>query len=143
MRVDISWKALEHPKDPAWKFNCALYAIQHPTRRELLYLGKADGCTVRARFLARDKLEFWRALERLRGIYAHRMLVGLFSTKERLTRELVADIESVLIFGLQPWGNIAARKTRISRPGLVVRNRGCEWPSARKIMDTERHVAVW
>ena len=102
----------------------ALYLIAHPRRWEPIYIGKADGTSVRERQVASDKLRMFRDLERQRGVYEHRLLVGLIDTAHRLTRELMADVESLLIMGLQPWGNIHSTRTRIARPGLRVRNHG-------------------
>lgn len=140
MQVDVSWALVADDNHDAWGWNCALYAYLHPKQREILYLGKADGTTVRARFTAPDKMRFWRDLEGKRRIYDHRMLVGQLSTKERLTRQLLADVESMLIFAIRPWGNISATRSRIFRPGLRVRNIGRPWVGPRKLKDTEEHV---
>lgn len=143
MQVEIAWSLVADDKHDAWRSNRALYAYLHPRQREILYIGKADGTTVRARFTAPDKMRFWRDLERGRRIYEHRMLIGLISTKERLTRQLLADVESILIFSVQPWGNVSATRSRIFRPGLVVRNVGRHWTGPRLVKDTEEHVEFW
>jgi hypothetical protein len=44
----------------------------------------------------------------------------------RLTQELLADLESLLIRWEQPWANIQGRRTEFLRPGMVVR---CTGPS--------------
>lgn len=38
----------------------------------------------------------------------------------RLTGQLLADVESLLIYQEQPWGNIQSRISRNSRPGMRV-----------------------
>ncbi len=144
MAMNLHWTRLADDGE-AWGWTCALYAYQHPRTRELFYVGKADGCSVRARWNAADKDGLWDAVERGRGIHAHRVLVAAFSLPAgaRLTRQLVADVESLLIFALQPWGNIASTRTRICRPGLRVRNLGRTWPGPRNLKDTANGVELW
>jgi hypothetical protein len=142
MKVTVNWLAVDdHPE--AWSWNCALYAYLHPNDRKILYLGKAHGTTVRGRWNAPDKARLWRSLEKDRGIFEHRVLVGRLSTPERLTRQLVADVESLLIFATEPWGNISARDSRISRPGLLVRNTGRHWFGPRTLKDAGEFVESW
>jgi hypothetical protein len=50
---------------------------------------------------------------------------------QRLTKQLLEDVESLLIYRLQPWGNIRSSISRISRPGMIVRCRG-SWPHPRR-----------
>ena len=63
------------------------------------------------------------------GISSHQVLVGEIAYEGRLSREMVTDVESLLIAGLRPRGNIAAIGSRIARPGLSVRCIGKDWPS--------------
>ncbi len=80
----------------------ALYAILHPETDEILYLGKADGCTVLDRWNADDKHDrVWSALK-ANGIHIHKFIVGGFCTQQRLTRELLSDVESLLIYWIKP-----------------------------------------
>jgi hypothetical protein len=75
---------------------------------------------VRERAHASDKDVFWTWC-RVHGIYEHACLVGHPATEGVLTRQLLADIESLLIFHLQPLWNSQNTRTRgISRPGMVV-----------------------
>lgn len=119
-----------------WDYTLALYAILHPSADEILYLGKADGSTVRSRWNADDKHErVWRRIEDDLAVFEHRFIVGEFRTPahKRLTRELVSDIESLLIYHIQPWANIQNTKSRgYTRPGLVVRCNG-HWLLQQKI----------
>lgn len=80
-----------------WDYNLALYAISHARRDEILYLGKADGCTVRTRWNADDKHErVWRRIEEELGLFKHVFIVAEFRLPEgqRLTRQLVCDVEA-------------------------------------------------
>jgi hypothetical protein len=109
-----------------WRWSGVLYSYIAPGGREILYIGKADGAnsTVRTRWNADDKAGFWRELERERGIFKHAVVVGDIDVgmRGRLTRELLADLESLLIKWEQPWGNIQGRRVRnLSRPGMDVR----------------------
>jgi hypothetical protein len=83
------------------------------------------------------KPEFWEYLDQ-RGMDAHAVLVGdvELAPGRRLSRELLADIESLLIKRLRPAGNIQAIRSRISRPGLDVTCEG-DWPhERRRFLDT-------
>lgn|SRR5215469_3272260 len=54
--------------DHRWDYSLALYAIIHPRTDEILYLGKADGRTVRARWNVADKHDrMWRRIEKSAG----------------------------------------------------------------------------
>jgi hypothetical protein len=129
--VVLDWHRIKTKSDPHWFYTCAIYAYLAPRGREVLYIGKADGCTVRRRWLEKDS--FWSDLERQRNIMSHDVIVAevLAQVGCRLTRELLCDVESLLIWELKPWGNIQCRSTRIQRPGLVVSCRGA-WPGARR-----------
>lgn len=138
MEVKIKWR-LVADSDPAWRWTRVLYGYLHPTERELLYIGKADGAhsDLLSRWRADDKLEFWQDLEEQRGIRQHRVLVGEVYLPEgkRLSRELLSDIESLLIFIVKPWGNLQATQSRRSRPDLSVRCLGPSWPGPRHLAD--------
>lgn len=97
-------------------------------------LEKIGGGSVRARWNRSGKYDFWDDLEEQRGIKAHTPLLGEISllAGERLTHAFLCDIEGLLIREVQPWGNIQSRKSRILRPGLVVRCRG-SWPLHQKV----------
>jgi hypothetical protein len=58
----------------------------------------------------------------------HGQLFGENGT--RRTSELLADVESLLIIRLQPFGNIQCTTSRTSRPGLRVHCLG-DWPLKR------------
>lgn len=140
MSIQIRWTALDGDDDPKWSWSRVLYAYVAPRGKEILCVGKADGATstVRSRWNADDKAGFWRELERERGIYKHAVVVGEVDVGpgNRLTRPLLADLESLLIKWERPWGNIQGRKVRnFSRPGLEVRCSG-SWPGRNRYLDS-------
>lgn len=137
MLVQVRWNIITTEEDPRWRNNCGLYAYITTDGSEILYIGKVDGCTIRQRWSATDKMIFWRALERERRIFSHFVIVGeigLMATDavtQRLTRQKLADMESLLIMNVQPWGNVMAKRSRISRPGMCITCAGV-WPLKKK-----------
>lgn len=134
MQVRVFWQSLNGDDDPRWQATCGLYAYVAPGGREILYIGKVDGSTVRERWTRRGhKTAFWDYLEQERGISKHAVLFGEVALEEgqRLTRQLLADIESLLIMRVGPCGNIQSSHSRISRPGLCVICQG-DWPLKRQ-----------
>ena len=117
---------------PLWFADCGLYAYIGP-KNEVLYIGKVDGTTVRQRWSRSGKEAFWSDLERERNIFKHAAIFGAIELElgRRLTQELLADIESLLINRVQPWGNIQCCNMRIARPGLHVRCAG-SWPLVKR-----------
>ena len=138
MLVTVTWSEVQGDDDPQWTNNCGLYAYLTPDWQEILYIGKVDGCTVRRRWNAPDKTAFWRDLERKRQIFKHILIFGEIELDvtdvftPRLTRQKIADIESLLIHEVQPWGNVAAKSSRISRTGMIVTCAGT-WPLEERI----------
>lgn len=126
--ITVQWHFLA-PDDPGWKSMRCLYAYVAPNKKEILYIGKSWGVTVKARWNRTAKEDFWNDLERKRKIRKHFALLGEvdLTHRVRLTKELLADVESLLILGEQPWGNIQSKLSRIPRPGLVVECSG-SWP---------------
>lgn len=128
--ITLRWHDLGDDDDPRWRYSRALYAYLSPRSLEILYIGKADGCSVRGRW--RQKQIFWRDLEKERGIFNHTVIVAEMEADCRMTRQLLADVESLLIYEVEPWGNIQCQKSRISRTGLKVECRGA-WPLSRRV----------
>ena len=138
MSIQIHWTAINGKEDPLWSSSGVLYVYIAPGS-EILYIGKADGAasTVRSRWNADDKAGFWHDLKWERGINRHSVVVGGVDVGpgRRLSRQLLADLESLLIKREQPWGHIQGRKERNhSRPGLEVRCNG-SWPGRHRYMD--------
>ncbi|WP_257311284.1 hypothetical protein [Geothrix fuzhouensis] len=127
--VRVDWRGLTSHQDESWQNIKCLYAYLAPKTLEVLYIGKSWGVSVRGRWTRAAKEHFWNDLEKDRGITEHIPLLGELYLPEgrRLSSELLADVESLLIHRVSPWGNIQSKKTRISRPGLVVQCTG-EWP---------------
>lgn len=136
MRAVIYWSHITEDRDARWSLVRVLYAYVSQNDHEILYIGKADGVTVRQRWNRLAKENFWKDLEQVRHIFKHAVLVGEIQMDAgcRLTRELLADIESLLIKHVGSWGNIQSRNSRISRPGLRVICRG-DWPLEKHEFD--------
>ncbi|MBZ5553345.1 MAG: hypothetical protein LAO21_11540 [Acidobacteriia bacterium] len=131
MRVTVHWKSLKEGDDGWGQIRC-LYAVLG-RGKEILYIGKCWGKTVRERWTRSGKPDFWDEIEQERGIKKHALLVGTveMDRSRRLTHWLLMDIESLLIICEQPWGNRQSKKSRIPRPGLIVKCVGT-WPSKTK-----------
>ncbi len=131
MVVEVHWKELGR-RSAGLQWAGCLYAYTDPESNRIIYIGKADGTTIRQRFTASDKYDLFRHFEEEFGITAVGVFAGLIALEEgcRLTRELLADIESLLIKRLQPPGNVQSKRSRIARPGLVVECLG-KWPHRR------------
>lgn len=127
MTIEFRWKILSE----------CLYAYLTRRGDEILYIGKAWSTTVRVRWSRSNKEKFWEALEKQRGIKHHIALIGKIYLPEghRLTRELLYDIESLLINKEKPWGNRQSRNNRIRRPGMQVDRIGRRWPGSRRYRD--------
>lgn len=135
--IVLDWHFVENrDDDPRWRYTRGLYAYLSPRGREVLYVGKANGCSVKRRWLEKDA--FWRDLECDRRLQSHRVIVADVSISEgcRLTRELLADVETLLICVVKPWGNIQCRSTRIQRADLIVRCHG-SWPITKRTFRDE------
>ncbi len=132
----VHWSPLS-PMDGRWSDRRCLYAYLAPKAPEILYIGKSWGVTVRGRWERSAKEQFWNDLERERGILAHRAIHGeiVLPPGNRLSPELLSDIESLLIYKIKPWGNIQSRDSRMSRPGYVVACRGSWLHSKRMFQD--------
>ena len=133
MLAIIQLSRISGQSKPLWSQTRVLYAYLASVNHEILYIGKADGTTVRQRWTRSAKEGFWADLEKERRILRHGILAGEIELEKgyRLTRELLADIESLLIKRISPWGNIQSRWSRILRPGLRVICKG-EWPLKRR-----------
>jgi hypothetical protein len=139
MLVEVNWTYLEGNRHPLWADNFCLYAYLHPERDWLLYVGKADYSTVRQRLHGDHKADLFDDIQRRYGIDDVRVLHGELHLEEgrRRSSELLADVESLLIMRLQPFGNIQSRRSRITRPGLRVHCVG-DWPFKRfRFHDTD------
>jgi hypothetical protein len=132
MEIEVEWSLAS---DSEWEQTGCLYAYLHPETDEILYIGKADGKTVRQRYTAANKKDLFDYFKDELGVEADDLnaIVGnvWMDENRRLSRELLADIESLLISRIQPPGNIQKREARISRPGMVVTCTGQAWKHDR------------
>ncbi len=139
MAIEIEWHLITGDDDEAWDWTNVLYAYIDPDDDEILYIGKAYGpsTSVRSRFQAEDKADFWDFITNELGIKKVNVLVGtvVLEEGERLTRQLLADIESLLIFREDPCGNVQNTQSRgITRSGMRIKCTG-DWPGQRLYID--------
>jgi len=77
-----------------------LRSLRVPTPRaisEILYIGKAVGRTILQRVKDPDKDMLFDDLARERNIHGVRVIVAQFEANQTITRELILDVESLLI----------------------------------------------
>lgn len=117
-------------------YTCALYAYLAPVRAEVLYVGMCYGTSVRQRWRYSSKKSLWDFLNENRS-KNHRLIVGAQESESKITRQVVQDVESLLIYELMPIGNIQSKSSRIPRPGMVVRCKGAAWPLTRRTFRDE------
>ncbi len=131
MFAEVKWYTLGS-RSRGWRWTRCLYAYLHPDDNKILYIGKADGPTVRKRFNAPDKDDLFDFLKDEMGITSVVVIAGWIELEagRRLSRELLADIESLLIRRLRPVGNVQSTRSRVSRSGLTVLCLGA-WPCRR------------
>ena len=132
--VRLHWNFVETDDDPRWGYERAVYAYLAPRKDEILYIGKCDGTTVRARWRYGSKHGFWDYINKERLLKNHRLIVAEVELPrgKRLSRELLSDIESLLIYKTRACGNVQCATSRISRPGTEVRCLGA-WPLGKRI----------
>ena len=135
--VTLHWYSVADDDDSRWRHDLALYAYLAPVKPEIYYLGKCDRTSVRGRACYSAKAAAWDCInERSK---THRLIVAEIEVDQRLTRELLADIESLLIYETQPCCNVQNTQSRgkHSRPGMRVKCRGGAWPLSRKVFRDE------
>lgn len=135
--VTLHWQMVAGDDHSHWRHNLALYAYLAPDRAEIYYLGKCDRTTVRGRASYSAKPGVWDCInERSK---THRLIVAEIEVEPRLTRELLADIESLLIYEIQPCCNVQNTRSRgrHSRPGMTVECQGVAWPLSRRMYHDE------
>jgi hypothetical protein len=118
----------------AWK---SLYAFVTPNKREIVYIGKAGRATVAERLKCPKKDGMWEHVSSL-GIDKCKVLLGELALprNRRLTKELLSDVERLLIMAEQPIGNVQNISSRLTtRAGMRVACVGL-WPGrARDYID--------
>jgi hypothetical protein len=110
-----------------------LYAYLRARHPEILYIGKAVGRTILQRVNDPDKRALFDDLAKQRNIRSIRVIVARVEANENVTRQLILDVESPLIYEIKPWGNIQSCQGRgVSRPGLIVNCQGKARPLSRR-----------
>lgn len=119
--VAIEWRRIMRSDDEKWSYRRCLYAYVCSNEREILYLGKADRCTVRERWSGADKRSWrdWATRQEIERIHLHAGRID-WGEGARYSPEKLADVESLLIKRLRPRGNIMPLNNRICRPGVRV-----------------------
>ena len=129
MHVLIKWRNISRRSRKLHNTRC-LYAYLTVEGKEVFYIGKSDGVTssVKTRMHAADKDALWDVAPD-----KFVLMVGDICLEDgrRYSKELLQDVESLLIKRLQPSGNIMCKKSRISRPGMSVVCFG-DWPLEKK-----------
>ncbi len=117
-----------------------LYAYQHPTSEEILYIGKADRCSFRERLGGSHKKAMFTSYLGTQPQRNINVLVGnvVLDEGNRLSRHLLSDIESLLIYRLKPPLNTHYLFSRTySRPGMIL-TCGGEWPKGERACFIDR-----
>jgi hypothetical protein len=137
LRVILHWHSVWEQNDPRWQHDLGLYAYLAPMRSEIYYLGKCDRTTVRGRACYSAKSGAWDCINQRSK--THRLIVAEIEVEQRLMRQLLADIESLLIYEIQPCCNVqnVGSRGEYSRPGMRLECQGRAWPLQRKIFRDE------
>lgn len=127
--IEVEWVDSEESLD----YSEVLYLYLDRSSNSILYLGKADRYTVRQRLRGSHKDAVFDHIVNSLGIRRLEVLVGQLCLPEgsRFSRQLLGDVEALLIHRLRPPCNIQNTRSRpITRPGLSVACTG-HWPAAR------------
>lgn len=129
MEIEIHWTFAENEDDEILGFHRVLYAYTDGSGKNIFYIGKADGCSVRDRLRGPHKKDVFDYLERIVGLSEYGLAVGEFFLPEgrRLSSELISDAESLLIYTLKPRANVQSVDSRIGRSGMELTCHG-DWP---------------
>ena len=119
--VRVHWLEDHEGKDSSG-FSRVLYSYSDPTTHKLLYLGKADYCTVQERHRGAHKEKRFAEIREFEGLDRVLVRVGVLYLEQgrKFSSELLSDVESLLIYHVQPQYNKQAKRSRIARLGLVV-----------------------
>lgn len=135
-RIDVHWRKLRgRSDDPGWEQQCVLYAYYSPVE-EIVYIGKADRCSLAQRSTLSVKGKLWERYVQKTGHAEWFATIGELELPEgrRFSFFLLSDIESLLIYEMEPLLNTQCITTRIQRPGLVVCCQGY-WPQSERFYE--------
>lgn len=128
--IRLHWQYVGAEQSPCWQYSRALYAYLAPARPAIHYLGKCYGTTVRGRHGYDAKSKVWDCINE--QTESHRLIVANFELPDgmNLSKELVADIECLLIYRLQPSCNVQCKSSRGAhfRRGMRIVCLGKAWP---------------
>jgi hypothetical protein len=129
MQISVHWKSFEGDEDSGRAALWPFFAYVTPDCEEILYIGKANcGLAAKRSNESKGRNPLFRELAERRGIREVELLSGTVRLPPgaQLTRDLLADIEAMLIYEFQPWGNVHEHDSlkEYYRPDLRVR---CTW----------------
>jgi hypothetical protein len=136
--IKLHWYNLGTDDSPRWDYDRALYAYLAPARPVIYYVGKCYGTTVRERYAYDAKSAVWDCVDK--QTKNNRPIVAEFVLPDgmNISKELVTDIECLLIYRLQPSCNVQCKSSRgkYRRSGMRVVCFGKDWPlSEREFRD--------
>jgi|ERR1022692_356041 hypothetical protein len=124
--VDLFWEGA-NPLNIGSK--PALYLLKNPRGGAILYIGKAGSQTIRDRWLCRSKDRIVK-LARKEKIEFRPLVAGLHTSRPK-SKQLISDVEKLLIFMVQPrWNKMGLDTCRLHHRELVVNCSG-SWPFPR------------
>ena len=143
MQINVHWKSFEGDEDSGRAALWPFFAYVTPDCEEVVYIGKANReLTKSLANGSRNRNPLFRELAERRGIQQVELLSGTVRLPPgtKLTRELLADIEAMLIYEFQPWGNVNGRDSlkEYYRPDLRVR---CTWDWPTQLLAAENELA--
>src|SRR5438093_1166331 len=137
LNVTTTWRPTR--EDGAWDERRCVYAYANPAdlagTQAIVYVGKADFQSVRERWNGHQADGLLDELDADHGVSEPLVLVGTVDVVDgtRLTVELLADIEGLLIHFIEPFGN--RKRPTMLRSGLVLTNKGTWFADERIATD--------
>lgn len=130
--VTVEWY---EPDEDDWNRPRQVYAYLHPTTREILYIGKADYTSPRERWNGHNGDGLFESFEKEFGVEEWDTILGEVVEMDgisRLSVPLLGDIEELLIWHIEPPGNVQVPEPK--RIGLKITCEGA-WPSEEKVFE--------
>lgn len=121
MVVRVHWSVIVGEEHELLDDSFCLYAYFDPEPGRIVYVGHAYRHTVWERLRGEHKRNLFERVSRSGG-RPFALLHGELELEpgRRRSRQLLMDVETLLIKRLAPRWNTQARSTRIARPGMVV-----------------------
>lgn len=137
MAIFVEWGD-PNKKADLWHLCPSLYCYFIPEKKnKIVYIGQCSGTTPWSRLRGSHKKGVFRDIAKQfeLGTGELEIVVGEISCEGRFTKQMLADVESLLIYREKPWGNIQSRESRIQRPGLSVSCEGLWHGKRTKYID--------